>query len=141
MVNSTAARHHAGRLQIGRQPVLVVHRADIQDRKGAVFVFNRLLKNLFAFPRLKMFYADGGYSGKLVDGLAERFKSLPAKLEIIKRTDQRKAFQVLPKRWIVERTFAWLGFHRRLSKDYERQISTSETIIKIAMLRLMLNRI
>ena len=126
---------------LGLLMIVVVHRADIQDRDGARFVFNRLLKNLFSFNRIKIFFADGGYAGALVTWVAERFKALGAELSIIKRNDKAKGFKVLPKRWIVERTFAWLGFQRRLTKDYERKATTSETIVKIAMIRLMLNRI
>lgn len=143
----------AGKKKVGRKRhilvdtlglllVIVVHRADIQDRDGARFVFNRLYKNLFAFNRIKVFFADGGYARALIAWVRERerFKALGAGLFIIKRSDQAKGFQVLPKRWIVERTFAWLGFQRRLSKDYERKAITSETFVKVAMIRLMLNR-
>lgn len=126
---------------LGLLMIIVVHRANIQDRDGARFVFNRLFKDLFAFNRIKIFFADGGYAGALVIWVEERFKALGAKLSIVKRSDKVQGFKILPKRWIVERTFAWLGFQRRLSKDYERKPTTSETFIKIAMIRLMLNRI
>jgi len=62
-------------------------------------------------------------------------------LEIVKRSDAQKGFSVLPRRWVVERTFGWLGRHRRLSKDYEHLPATSETLIRLAMIRLMLGRL
>ena len=108
--------------------VLVVHAASIQDRTGARAVFIGLLKN---FPRLELIWADGGYCGKLVGWT----------LEIVKRSDNLKGFKILPKRWIVERTFGWLNFSRRLSKDYEHNHQSSETMIYIAMIHLMTKRL
>jgi putative transposase len=110
-----------------------VHAASFQDREGARPVLEKL-KSLF--PTLKVVFADGGYSGKLVQWV----KQLKAfVLNIIKRTD--KGFKILPKRWIVERTFGWFGKYRRLSKDYERLTENSETFIKLAMIILMLRRL
>ena len=91
--------------------VLVVHAASIQDRTGARAVFIGLLKN---FPRLELIWADGGYCGKLVGWVKDFFGWT---LEIVKR-HAVKTFEVLPRRWVVERTFGWLGRCRRLSKDY-----------------------
>ena len=68
-------------------------------------------------------------------------RSLGWVLQVVKRTDDMKGFVVLPKRWIVERTFAWLGRYRRLSKDYEEQTRNSETMIRLAMINLMLHRL
>jgi putative transposase len=93
------------------------------------------------FLRLVLICADGGYSGSLAQwlrGLRSRSKIL---LEIVKRSDAQKGFKVLPHRWIVERTFAWLGRYRRLSKDYEFLPETSEAFTKIAMIDLMLRRL
>ena len=112
---------------------VIVHAASLQDRDGARLILGKL-KSLF--PTLKVVFADGGYSGKLVQWV-EQLKAFV--LKIIKRTD--KGFKVLPKRWIVERTFGWLGKYRRLSKDYERLTENSEATIKLAMINLMLRRL
>lgn len=114
---------------------MVVHAANIQDRDGAKLVFE---KTRGLFPRLKLVWADGGYAGPLVEWVQITSGWL---LEIVKRNADTIGFQVLPRRWVVERTFAWLGRFRRLSKDYEELTDTSETIIRIAMIRLMLTRI
>ena len=113
----------------------VVHPADVQDRDGAKLVLEDLTEQ---FPRLRKVWADGGYAGKLVEQAKDWGKLV---LEIVKRSDQAKGFELLPHRWIVERTFAWLGRYRRLSKDYEALRATSETMIRLAMIRLMLGRL
>jgi putative transposase len=97
---------------------VVVHPADIQDRDGAKLVLERITHT---FSRLRR-------RGKVT-------------LEIVKRTDDLQGFKVLPKRWIVERTFGWLGRWRRLSKDDEYLTNTSETMIKIAMIGIMTRRL
>lgn len=90
------------------------------------------------FPRLRKVWADGGYAGQLV----EKAKSWGKwALEIVKRSDKAQGFEVLPHRWIVERTFGWLGRYRRLSKDYEVFTATSEAMIRLAMIRLMVKRL
>jgi putative transposase len=114
---------------------VVVHTADIQDRDGAKLVLRRMRKQ---FYQLKIIWADGGYAGKLVLW-AKRY--LHWTIEIVKRSDIAKGFVLLPKRWIVERTFSWFGHYRRLSKDYEYSIDTSETMIYIAMTHLMVRRL
>ncbi len=114
---------------------LVVHPADVQDRDGAKLVLEKLPDR---FPLLKKIWADGAYAGKLVDWAQEFGEWV---LEIVKRSDDAKGFEVLPHRWIVERTFAWLGRFRRLSKDYEVLIETSEAMVYIAMIRLMTRRL
>jgi putative transposase len=120
---------------LGLLLTVVVHAASIQDRDGAKLVFE---KARGLFPRLKLVWADGGYAGQLVDWVQNTCGWL---LEIVKRNADMIGFQVLPRRWVVERTFAWLGRFRRLSKDYEELTDTSETMIQIAMIRLMLGRI
>lgn len=115
--------------------VALVHGANIQDRDGARLV---LEKAKGRFPRLQRIWADGGYAGKLLDWVKETCGWV---LEIIKRSDQAKGFVLLPKRWVVERTFGWLGRYRRLSKDYERLPESSEAMIHWAMVRLMLRRL
>lgn len=114
---------------------VVVHAANIQDRDGAEEV---LLRMVGYFGRLKLIWADGGYAGELVKWAKESCKRV---IEIVKRSDDMKGFVVLPKRWIVERTFAWLGKYRRLSKDYETHAVSSENMIYIAMINLMLHRL
>jgi putative transposase len=113
----------------------VVHAANVQDRDGAKLVLERLGQR---FPRLQRIWADGGYAGQLVDWVKALGQWV---LEIVKRSDQAQGFEVLPHRWIVERTFGWLGRHRRLSKDYEVHPETSETLIHLVMIRLMVRRL
>lgn len=114
---------------------VIVHAADIQDRDGAKLLLQYLEGWL---PRLKLIWADGGYAGKLVDWVRDTFGWV---LEIVKRADDAVGFEVLPKRWIVERTFGWLGRYRRLSKDYEQREDVSEAYVYIAMIHLMLRRL
>lgn len=114
---------------------VVVHPADIQDRDGARLVFRNIKTYFF---KLKVIWADGGYAGKLVEWAK---KTHGWKIDIIKRSDHRKGFYVLPKRWIVERTFSWFENYRRLTKDYEYDIKTSEVMLYIAMTHLMVRRL
>jgi putative transposase len=120
---------------IGLVLAVVVHEASIQDRDGAKLVLERL-KGRYA--RLSLIWADGGYAGKLIDWVRE-FASWT--LEIVKRNDDLKGFHVLPRRWVVERTFGWLGRYRRMSKDYEQLPENSEAMIHIAMINLMSRRL
>jgi putative transposase len=135
-----AAKHIKGRKRhllvdtLGLLAV-VVHQADIDERNGADFLLRRLLENKVMFPRLSVIFADGGYSGEFEAFVRKIFGWL---LQIIRKPLGIKTFQVLSKRWIVERTFSWLMTHRRLSVDYERKVKSSEAIIHIAMMRLML---
>jgi putative transposase len=112
---------------------VMVHSAGIQDRDGAKLVFEAVKR---LFPGLKIIFADRGYTGKLV-GWVEQLKAFV--LRIVKRTD--KGFKVLPKRWIVERTFAWLYKYRRLNKDYERYTTSGEDMIRLAMINIMFRRL
>ena len=110
--------------------------ANLQDRAGA----KQLLAAFFAqapHRRVKHIWADGGYAGALLEWSRKRWRCT---IEIVKRTE-RHTFKVLPRRWVVERTFGWLGRYRRLSRDYERQAQTGETIVYLAMIRLMLARL
>lgn len=120
---------------LGLLMAVVVHAANIQDREGAMLVLKRMVGE---FPRLKKIWADGGYAGQLIAWTAELGGWV---LEIVKRTDTLPKFVVLPKRWIVERTFGWFGRYRRLSKDYEQTSASSEAMILIAMTNLMLHRL
>ena len=110
--------------------------ANIQDRDGA----KQLLAAFFAKSprrRVKHIWADGGYAGALLDYAWRLWRCT---VEIVKRSDLHK-FTVLPRRWVVERTFGWLGRYRRLNRDYERQAHTGETMVYLAMIRLMLARL
>jgi putative transposase len=121
---------------IGLLIACVVHTADIQDEDGAEAV---LAKGKVRFPRLKLVWADSRYA----------CKDLPAKvwllfrwvLEVVRRPAGSKGWVRLPRRWVVERTFAWLGRNRRLSKDYERSTQVSLTWVQVAMTKLMLRRL
>ena len=114
----------------------VVHPANVQDYDGAELVLD---KAKVRFPRLKKVYADAIYA----------YKQLPLcvgiiygwAVEIVRHAKKPKVFKVLPMRWVVERTFAWLGRNRRLSKDYERSSRVSESWIYLAMIRLMVRRL
>jgi transposase len=115
----------------------IVHPADIQDRDGGALV----LSTLFGlFPFLEKLFADGGYQGpQFQKALAKVLPRL--KTEIIKRSDKAKGFEVLPRRWVVERTFAWLNRCRRLAKDWENLTRTALAYIRLASIRLMLRRL
>jgi len=115
-----------------------VHPANIQDRDGARFVLSSLERR---FGWLKRIWADGGYAGELVDWVRSMARHRRIDLEIVKRPDQQKGFKILPKRWIVERTFGWLSQSRRLNKDYETTTDSAEALIYITMIRLMTRRV
>lgn len=112
---------------------VVVHGADVQDRDGAKWL---LAQASYDFARLRIIRADAGYAGRFV---AWTLSQCGWAVEIIRRTS--RGFEVLPKRWVVERTFAWFGKYRRLSKDYEYTTESSEAFIHIAMIHLMLRRL
>ena len=112
---------------------VVVHGADVQDRDGAVSVFEKMLES---WRKVIKVFADAGYAGKLINTIEKKFK---ISLEIIKRNELH-VFKILPKRWIVERTFAWIDTNRRTSKNYERLNNTSVAIVHISAIRIMLKR-
>lgn len=115
---------------------VVVHRADIQDDSGACLVLQRIAEK---FRRLKVVFADSAYKR---NGLPDWIKStLGFLVQAVLRPVGVQGFVVLPKRWIVERTFAWIGRCRRHSKDYERTTQSSEALIQISMIHLMLRRL
>jgi putative transposase len=113
---------------------VVVHAASVQDRDGAKLVLSRLKGR---FPRLKLIWADAAYEAAV--GWAKQFGRWV--LELVRKPADSQGFVLLPRRWVVERTFAWLGRCRRLSKDYERRTSSSEAMIHVAMIHLMLRRL
>jgi len=114
---------------------VVVHSAGIQDRDGAKPLLASVCDRI---TRLKLILADGIYNGDIAEWLKKHFSVV---LEVVQRPEGSKGFTLLPRRWVVERTFAWLNRHRRLSKDYEYLTDTSEAMIKIAMIGLMLRRL
>jgi putative transposase len=120
---------------IGLLLLVVVHSASLQDRDSAKLVLAQV-KGRFA--RLKLIWADGGYAGQLVSWVKEQLRCV---LEIVKRSDDVVGFEVLPRRWVVERTLAWISRCRRLSKDYEALTETSEAYVYLAMIHLMLKRL
>jgi putative transposase len=120
---------------LGLLLAVVVHPADVQDRDGAKLVLERVRGRL---PHLQLIWADGGYSGRLVQWVQKRCGWV---LQTILRPVGVAGFVLLPRRWVVERTFAWLGRCRRLSKDYERRPETTEVWIHLAMIRLMSRRL
>jgi transposase len=115
---------------------VVITAANVTDRDGALAVFDKIHGH---FPLLKLVCADQAYSG--ADYTSDCQKTYQRELRIVKRDKGSKGFQVLPHRWIVERTFGWFNHFRRLSKDYERQPQTSENFIYVSMISLMLRRL
>ncbi len=109
----------------------VVHSAGIQDREGAKILLN---KSSGILETIEKIFADGGYSGKLIEWVKRKYGTI---LEIVKRNDLHK-FVVLPKRWIIERTNAWVSKARRLAKDYEQNTRNQESMIYVRMIQLML---
>lgn len=117
----------------GNLLTVIVHSAGIQDRVAARAVLMRLFSR---FDSITTVFADGGYTGTLIDWAKDMFGY---SVQIVKRNEQH-LFRVLPKRWIVERTFAWLNWSRRLSKDYELRPCSAETMVYIAFAHLLLRR-
>lgn len=114
---------------------IVVHPGDVQDRDGAHELLRRTRRR---FPFIEVIFADGGYQGpKMAATVAN---TGPWRLKIVKRNDVPR-FEVLPKRWIVERTFAWISRNRRLARDFERYARTVVAFIRLAMIRTMLRRL
>jgi len=112
-----------------------VHSADVQDRDGAKAI---LAKAKAKYPTIVKFFADGGYTGTLQIWC---FLTLKTLLAITHKIVDQVVFKVIPKRWIVERTFAWFNNFRSMSKDYEHNPKTSEHIVYINMITIMLKRL
>ncbi len=120
---------------LGLLLVVVVTAASVQDRDGAKLVFQRLSGSC---KKLRKVWVDGSYRGALIDWVMTACRIV---LTPVVHFEKQKGFKLLPKRWVVERTFAWLNQYRRLSKDYEFLTASSEAMIQIAMIRLMLRRL
>ena len=120
---------------LGIPMAVTVHEANLHDSKGAPKVIEKLEHK---FPRLRKILADGGYQGTLGDWVAKKFGWV---VEVVLRPDECPSkFQVLPKRWIVERTFSWLENFRRLTIDYEFLAETAEAMVQLACVQIMLNK-
>ena len=115
----------------------IVHPADIQDRDGGLL----LLSTLFGlYPFLRKLFADGGYQGPIFEqGAAQLLTQLD--VDIVKRSDAAKGFVLLPRRWGVERTFAWLNRCRRLAKDFENRTRNALAFLQLASIRLMIRKL
>ena len=112
--------------------------AAVQDRDAAKSLIPRMTS---MYQRVQVIWADGGYLGALVQWVKQLRPFGKLRLEIVRRCDHLKGFKVLPKRWIIERTFAWLFKSRRLCRDYEVRLDHSEAMIRICMIRLMVKRL
>jgi putative transposase len=142
--------YDAGKKVLGRKRHLLVdtdglilkvrvHAADVQDRDGAALVLDQLDASLAS---LQQIWADGGYAGPKLQGwLHQRFQGHPPRLEIVRPNPTQKGFAVLPRRWVVERTFGWLHAFRRLSKDYEFRTDSAEAFILLAASKILLARL
>ena len=123
---------------LGLWLAVVVTAANVQDRAGAESLLACLQHQC---SRVRCMGADQAYTGDLVTGVWGLRPWRKVRLEIVKRPEGTHGFLLLPKRWVVERTFAWLGRYRRLAKDYEYLTQTSEAMIRVAMIRLMVHRL
>src|ERR1700682_4635757 len=115
---------------------IVVHSAAIQDRDGAGLVLDKIRRR---FPWLELIWADGGYNAWQVEAAVAKVPVL--RMEIVKRSDDMKGFIVLPRRWVVERTFSWFGRNRRLAKDFENLAETLATFVTLACIQLAVRRL
>jgi putative transposase len=123
---------------LGLVLAIMITPAATQDRDAAKPLIKELVK---WFGRLQIIWADGGYLGTLVRWVKQLRPYGKLHLEIVRRSDRAKGFQVLPKRWIVERTFGWFFKSRRLRTDYEVRLDHSEAMLRICMIRLMVRRL
>ena len=119
---------------LGLVLAVMIHSASIQDRDGSKNVIKQLKGR---WKKIIKIFADGGYRGELIDWVEEHFKIA---IEIVKRNELH-TFKILPKRWIVERTFAWIDMNRRNSKFYERLDNTGVAMVRLSSIRIMLNRL
>ena len=120
---------------VGNMLNVVVTAANVSDIVGGKLLIGKVVDT---FSTIEKIWADGSYRGSMVDWVRE---TLDAELEIVMREEGQKGFKVQPKRWVVERTFAWLGNYRRLSKDYERLTRNSEGMIYLASIKTMFKRV
>lgn len=133
----TGRKRHAAVDTMGLLLLVVVTAASVQDRDGAKQLLTALQQRT-VWRKLQHIWADGAYGGQLISWVKEKIGCV---LEIVKRDKGVKGFQLLPRRWVVERTFGWLNHYRRLSKDYEELPENSEAFIYAAMTHLMVRRL
>ena len=117
-------------------PMRIIVHAAIQDRDGAGLVLDKIRRR---FPWLELIWADGGYNARQVEAAVAKVPVL--RMEIVKRSDDMKGFVVLPRRWVVERTFSWFGRNRRLAKDFENLAETLATFVTLACIQLAVRRL
>lgn len=115
---------------------IIVHSAGIQDRDGAALVFEKIRQR---FNWFELIWADGGYNARQVKEAVAKQPGL--RVEIVKRSDDTKGFVVLPRRWVVERTFSWFGRNRRLAKDYENLAASLAAFVTLAAFQLGIKRL
>ena len=115
---------------------IVVHSAGVQDRDGAALVLDKIRNS---FPWLELVWADSGYNARQVNATVAKVPSL--RIEIVKRSDDMKGFVVLPRRWVVERTFSWFGRNRRLAKDWENLATTLQAFVALASIQIAIRRL
>ena len=115
---------------------VVIHSAGMQDRDGAALVLNKIRNR---FPWLQLVWADAGYHAHQVDTAVAKIPVL--RLEIVKRSDDMKGFVVLPRRWVVERTFSWFGRNRRLAKDFENLAESLLAFVTLACIQIAIRRL
>jgi len=120
---------------LGLMVGITVHPADVQDRDGAAELLRQTRRG---FPFIEVIFADGGYQGPIMAGTVASTGRW--RLEIVKRNDVPR-FEVVPKRWIVERTLAWISHFRRLARDFERYARSVAALIRLAIIRIMLRRL
>ncbi|WGJ15405.1 IS5 family transposase [Methylocapsa sp. D3K7] len=115
---------------------IVIHSAGVQDRDGAAFVLDKIRNS---FPWLELLWADSGYNAHQVDAAVAKVPSL--RIEIVKRSDDMNGFVLLPRRWVVERTFSWFGRNRRLAKDWENLAATLQAFFALASIQIAIRRL
>jgi putative transposase len=135
----TGRKRHIAVDTLGLLLAVVVTSAAVDDAQAARDVFAKMGQD--AFPRLKVVWADGKYHNHALNDWLSRRTDLDWELQVVSRPPGAKGFLLLPKRWVVERTFAWMGRARRLSKDYERRVESSESMVRIRGIQMLLNRL
>jgi putative transposase len=135
----TGRKRHIVVDTLGLLLAVVVTSAAVDDAAAAPQALGQLKRR--EFPRLKVVWADGKYHNYALYDWKDKQRRLPWQLQIVSRPREAKGFILLPKRWVVERTFAWFGRSRRLSKDYERRTDSSESMVRLSAIHLLVKRL
>jgi putative transposase len=135
----TGRKRHIVVDTLGLLLAVVVTSAAVDDAAAAPQALRQLTRR--EFPRLKVVWADGKYHNYALYDWKDHQRRLPWQLQIVSRPREAKGFILLPKRWVVERTFAWFGRSRRLSKDYERRTDSSESMVRLSAIHLLTKRL